>query len=108
VHVRVSSQLRRVSASHGSGAVVHPGVLDTTEKETAILRGLREDGATVEMEEKGSRLLESNGACVKLGTSLAWGTSFLCCQRAHGISQTHRINLDAQRPGEKEECLRRA
>jgi hypothetical protein len=35
---------------------VHPGVLDTTEKETAVLRGLREDGAAVETEEKGSRL----------------------------------------------------
>jgi hypothetical protein len=47
------------------------------------------------MEEKGSRLVESNGVCID-------------CQSAHGISQTQRINLDAQRLGEKEEHLRRA
>jgi hypothetical protein len=41
------------------------------EKEMAVLRGLREDGAVVEMEEKGSRLVESNGACVELGTNTA-------------------------------------
>jgi CTP-dependent riboflavin kinase len=50
---------------------VQPGVLDTTEEETAILRGLREDGAAVEMEEKGSRLVESNGACIELGMNSA-------------------------------------
>jgi hypothetical protein len=50
---------------------VQPGVLDATEKETAVLRGLREDGAVVEMEEKGSRLVESNGACIELGTNPA-------------------------------------
>jgi hypothetical protein len=41
------------------------------EEETAVLRGLREDGAAVEMEEKASRLVESNGACVELGTNPA-------------------------------------
>jgi hypothetical protein len=46
---------------------VQPGVFDATEEETAVLRGLREDGAVVEMEEKGSRLIESNRACVELG-----------------------------------------
>jgi hypothetical protein len=50
---------------------MQPGVFDATEEETAVLRGLREDGVVVEMEEKGSRLVESNGACIKLGTNPA-------------------------------------
>jgi hypothetical protein len=50
-------------------AVLHPGILNTMDEETAVLRGLREDGAVVEMEEKGSRLVESNGACLELGTN---------------------------------------
>jgi hypothetical protein len=41
------------------------------EKETAVLRGLREDGVVVEMEEKGSRLVKSNGTCIELGTNPA-------------------------------------
>jgi hypothetical protein len=48
---------------------VQPGVLDATYEETAVLRGLREDGTVVEMEEKGSRLVKSNGACIELGTN---------------------------------------
>jgi hypothetical protein len=45
---------------------VQPGVSDATEEEKAVLRGLREDGAAVEVEEKGSRLVKSNGACIDL------------------------------------------
>jgi hypothetical protein len=59
------------AGSQGSCVVVHPGILNATEEETAVLRRLREDGAAVEMEEKGSRLVESNGACVELGTNPA-------------------------------------
>jgi CTP-dependent riboflavin kinase len=50
---------------------VQPGVLDATEEEAAVLRGLREDGAMVEMKEKGSRLVETNGAGVELSTNPA-------------------------------------
>jgi hypothetical protein len=50
---------------------VQPGVFDATEEEVAALRGLREDGAVIEMEEKGSRLVKSNGACIELGTDPA-------------------------------------
>jgi hypothetical protein len=56
------------TAAHGSCAVVQPGVLDATEEEAAVLRGLREDGAVIEVEEKSSRLVESNGAGVELST----------------------------------------
>jgi hypothetical protein len=41
------------------------------EEETAVLRGPREDGELVEMEEKGSRLTKSNGAWIELGTNPA-------------------------------------
>jgi hypothetical protein len=50
---------------------VQPGVLDATEEEAAVLRGLREDGAVIEVEEKSSRLVESNGAGVELSTNPA-------------------------------------
>jgi hypothetical protein len=50
---------------------VQPGVLDAAEEEAAVLRGLREDGAVVEMKEKGSRLVETNGPGVELSANPA-------------------------------------
>jgi hypothetical protein len=46
---------------------MQPGVFDAMEEKAAILRGLREDHEMVEVEEEGSRLVKSNGACVNLG-----------------------------------------
>ena len=71
VRARPGTEPVAKTSAHGSCAVVQPGVLDATEEEAAVLRGLREDCAVVEVEEKSSRPIESNGAGVELSTNPA-------------------------------------